>query len=92
MTMIPTPCPACHAPTMPAPVRRGRNVWVTCPTCGTPCRAKFYDIAGGDVRVEYHLRKDHRKSVVRRVSAEFAALMVTADFQKFVLDNYGIVL
>lgn len=51
--MINTPCPNCHAPTMPAPKKRGRNVYVTCPICGRSVRAKFTDTVDGAVIVEY---------------------------------------
>ena len=53
--MLNTPCPnpACPALTMPAPPRRGRNVYVTCPICKQKARAKFTDCADGSVLVSY---------------------------------------
>lgn len=85
--MITTPCPICHAPQMPEPPKRGRSVWVTCPACGTSCRASFSDTPGG-VEVRYSVRKDHRKTVVRRVSVKLAEIMATRRFKEMVANEF----
>jgi len=87
----PSPCPACGG-AMPAPPRRGHNVYVHCPSCPARPRAKFYDRADGAVDVIYLLRRDSHETKVKRVGKDFAALMDTAEFRGLVLDKYGIVI
>lgn len=91
MTMIPTPCPNCHAPEMPEPPRRGRNVYVRCPACNANCRAAFADTIDGNVVVRYSIRRDHRRTVVKRVKTELARIMDTKQFRDLMLDRFGIV-
>ena len=91
MPNIDTPCPSCHAQQMPAPPRRGRNVYVRCQNCGANFRASFADTSDGAVVVRYSTPRNFRRSKTIRVSLEFAALVETAEFRKLVLDKYGIV-
>ena len=89
--MLTTPCPNCHAPEMPEPPRRGHNVYVRCPACNANCRAAFADTISGDVVVRYSIRRDHRRTVVKRVKIDLARIMDTKQFRDLVLDRFGIV-
>lgn len=90
--LVNTLCPVCQADAMPNPRRIGRNVVEHCGACGVPCRVSFSDMADGSVRVSYSPYRNHRKSVVKRVSVEFGKLIDTNDFRQMVLDKYGIVI
>lgn len=86
MKMIDTPCPHCQAPTMPAPPRRGRNVWATCPACHERARAKFSDTLDGKTIVEYIRPRHMRRTVVIRVGAELGRLLRYAGAEQAALD------
>jgi hypothetical protein len=60
--MLNTPCPYCHAPTMPAPKKQGGHIHTECPNCHAHPAAKFTPVLVGD-KTEIHVSyiRDGRK-------------------------------